>query len=361
MTVLASIVTPVHNNWTFTRGFVDSIYASLASDSRPDGDLEVIIVDNGSTDETAVELAKIQKPGFRPVRAVRNLGFAGGTNLGAKEAQGKYLVFLNNDMLVLPGALRALVDSVRASDAIGIVSGRLLFADCTIQHAGVVFDTALHPNHVFRGFPAEHPFVLVRRELQAVTGACMILERGLFESVGRLDEGFRNGFEDLDLCMKVRDAGKQVIYDPNVLLFHFESMSDSRFDRETENRRRFLERWRSRVTSDERERTLLFAYRLRDGLRTEIRQTLETISPYRSVPYPRWSSDPRARELSEKMAKLIACEETLRRAAGSVDVLKTSWSQGLVEDELLKTKRSLSYRVGRLITWLPRKIVGPYY
>lgn len=359
MTVL-SIVTPVYNAWSFTRSFIESVRASLEGADRPDGEVELIIVDNGSTDETPTELAKIQWPGLRVLRPGKNLGFAAGSNLGAREARGRWLVFLNNDMLALPGSLRALLDAIRSSDAVGAVGGRLLYADHTIQHAGIVFSTGLRPIHAFRGFPAEHPLVLVRRELQAVTGACLTIERELFVSLGLFDEEYRNGYEDVDLCMKVREKGKQVVYDPGAVFFHYESKSQGRFRKETPNRKRFRARWRSRLASDEKEMTLAFAHRVRDALKAEVEAALASGSPYLSVPYARWSDDPRARDLARKMAHLIACEETLRRADGSLDLLRMSWNGPFLDGKVLGVKKSTIYRVSRAVTWLPRRILGPY-
>ena len=98
---------------------------------------------------------------------------------------------------------------------------------------------------MYRLFPRDHPAVNQRREFQVVTGACCLIRRTLFEEVGGFDEGFQNGFEDVDLCMKIRDKGHTIVYQPRSVLYHLESQTPGRKTHEAENAARLLDRWES--------------------------------------------------------------------------------------------------------------------
>lgn len=221
----------------------------------------------------------------------------------------------------------------------------------------MAIDENLRWCHVFRGAPAEHPLVLVRRAFQAVTGAFLVIERGLFERLGGFDEGYLNSYEDVDLCPRVRDAGKEVVYDPNVVLFHYESITEGRTRADDANRVRFLERWRGRLEPDFREKTEVFAQKTRDLLVARMREALERdSSPYRSLAYTRWDDDPGTHAFRMAAASFIACEETLRRERVERELHDALRAGAAAQAELARVKGGLSYRLGLALTWLPRKI-----
>jgi GT2 family glycosyltransferase/SAM-dependent methyltransferase/tetratricopeptide (TPR) repeat protein len=236
--VVCSIIIPVWNRLDLT----EQCLVKLAAVTRG-CEYEVIIVDNGSTDRTPEFLATLSGD-VRIIRNGENLGFAVACNQGAKLAQGRYLVFLNNDTIPLEGWLTALVHEVEASPDVAVVGSKLLYADGSIQHGGVAFSwlygTAYH---LYLRVQADAPLVNRRREIQAVTAACMLVRREAFERVGGFDEGFRNGFEDVDLCLKIRDQGGRIIYQPQSTLYHLESQTPGRKAHERENVKRFLTRW----------------------------------------------------------------------------------------------------------------------
>jgi GT2 family glycosyltransferase/tetratricopeptide (TPR) repeat protein/protein-L-isoaspartate O-methyltransferase len=239
--VSCSIVIPVWNRRDLTEQCLVRLAAVTAA---TDGcDYEVILVDNGSSDTTP-ELLSMLSGDVRVIRNEQNRGFAAACNQGAKASRGRYLVFLNNDTLPLEGWLTALVQEVERSPEVAVVGSKLLYEDGTIQHGGVAFSwlygTAYH---VYLRVPADAPMVNRRRELQAVTAACMLVRRTAFEAAGGFDEGFRNGFEDVDLCLNIRERGGRVVYQPKSVLYHLESQTPGRKAHERENIRRFLTRW----------------------------------------------------------------------------------------------------------------------
>lgn len=237
---VCSIIIPVWNKADLTRQCLEALAATTHGI-----EYEVIIVDNGSTDETPALLAGLGGD-VQVIRNQENLGFAKACNQGAKAARGRYLVFLNNGTIPQPGWLDALVREVEDHADVAVVGSKLLYPDGTIQHAGVAFSRAwFTPYHLYRGCPADAPAVNRRREFQSVTGACMLVRREVFEEVGGFDEGYRNGFEDVDLCLKIKERGGRVVYQPKSVLYHLESRTPGRKDHDAENSRLLLARWGS--------------------------------------------------------------------------------------------------------------------
>jgi GT2 family glycosyltransferase/radical SAM superfamily enzyme YgiQ (UPF0313 family)/thioredoxin-like negative regulator of GroEL len=236
---VASIIVPVFNKVELTQ----QCLVKLAEVTQ-DLDYEVIVVDNHSTDGTAEFLSRLGGD-VQVIRNQENLGFAKACNQGARAARGRSLVFLNNDTIPLKGWLTALVQEVERHPDVAVVGSKLLYEDGTIQHAGVAFSrTTFSPYHIYRGLPADSPAVSRRRELQCVTAACMLVRRDVFASVGGFDEGYRNGFEDVDLCLQIHERGWRIVYQPESVLYHLESRTPGRKDHEGDNARRLLERWR---------------------------------------------------------------------------------------------------------------------
>ena len=242
----ASVVIPVFNRVNYT-------YRCLKALSRPATDLrfEVIIVDNGSSDGTADLLASLSGD-VRVITNARNLGFARASNQGAQAARGRYLVFLNNDTEPQPGWLEAMVQAREQDPEVRIVGCKLLYPDGGgIQHAGVVFNNRGEPHHIFRKLPADHPAVNQVEYFQAVTAACMLIDRAAFMQLGMFDEGYLNGYEDVDLCLRAGQKGWKVLYTPQAVVLHYESLSPGRKKHEIENYQRLMERWKDQILWDE--------------------------------------------------------------------------------------------------------------
>lgn len=244
---MVSIIIPLFNRLEYTRQCLGAL-----ARCTPGKLYEVILVDNGSTDGTG-EFLGCLGGSFRIVRNENNLGFARACNQGANAARGKYLLFLNNDTLPQEGWLEALLQPAEGNPSVGVVGARLLYPDGTIQHAGVVIGDSPHPLfpfHVHTRKPADMPEANVLKEFQAVTGACMLVSRDVFLRLGGFDEGFLNGYEDVDLCFRVREAGFAVIYNPASVLVHHESASEGRFAALEQNVRLLHDKWLGKIHAD---------------------------------------------------------------------------------------------------------------
>ena len=245
-----SIVVPVKNRVALT----DQTLGWLEETVVRSGGAELVVVDDGSTDETARLLA--DSPG--ELRAVRNEepgGFAAACNVGAANARGDVLVFLNNDMAPVDGWLDMLLDYLSEHDDVAAAGSKLLDSQGRIQHAGIVICHDGLPRHAYRGFPRHHPAVEYSRAVRAVTGACLAIRREIFESLGGFDEAFLNGFEDVDLCLRLAERGGEIHYCHASELHHFESstrVGDAESKaRDLQNIELFLDRWRDRVAPND--------------------------------------------------------------------------------------------------------------
>ncbi len=214
-----SLIIPAFNRASLTKQCVDRL---LANPSQADA--EIIVVDDGSRDLTERMLARYGEP-VRVVKHDRNTGFAIACNDGAMVAGGDYVVFLNNDTLPSRGWLDALIAHAERHPRAAIVGSKLLFPNDTVQHAGVVFVDDGWPLHLYYGFPANHPAVNASRRFQAVTGACMLVRRDVFETLGGFDTSYLNGYEDVDFCLRAGQHGHEVHYCHDSVLYHFESLT----------------------------------------------------------------------------------------------------------------------------------------
>lgn len=244
--VLSSIIIPVFNNLSLTRQCLESI------SENTDVPHEIIVVDNGSSDGTRDYLYRLEAAGgVRVITNRTNLGFARASNQGAQAARGDYLVFLNNDTIVQPGWLEEMMACARKDEKIGAVGAKLLYPDDTIQHAGVVFIENKLVLHIYKNFHRDHPAVNKEREFQAVTAACMLIKRDLFFMIGAFDESYRNGLEDVDLCLKLREQSYKIIYNPRAVVYHLESKTTGRNERVKENSQIFRSKWLDKIICDD--------------------------------------------------------------------------------------------------------------
>lgn len=239
-----SIVIPVHGRAHLTERCLDLVLEGL------DDGCEVVVVDDASADRTPELLAGYGER-IRAVRLEENAGFATACNRGAAAAAGERLLFLNNDTEPRPGWLTALRRYAEAHPGSTVVGAKLLYPTGAVQHAGVVFGQDGYPHHLYAGFPGEHPAVSHPRRLQAVTGACMLVERTAFEEAGGFDPAFHNSLEDVDLCLRIGAAGGEIHYCDEAVLVHLESASRGRDDRFERSVSLYRERWRDRVRRDD--------------------------------------------------------------------------------------------------------------
>jgi len=240
-----SIVIPVYGNAALTRQCLRTLLAEPPAVAH-----EIVVVDDASPDGTPAMLAGFGDT-VRVVSLSRNQGFAAACNRGAAEARGDRLVFLNSDTVPRPGWLDALDEHARRHPRAGAVGAKLLYPDGSVQHAGIFIGLDRLPWNLYVGFPGDHPAVCRPRELQCVTGACFLIPRAVFDTVGGFDESFRNGYEDVDLCLRLRDDGFEVHYCPSCVVIHLEGASGAERQRATgDNRALYRGRWAHRVRPD---------------------------------------------------------------------------------------------------------------
>ena len=194
--------------------------------------LEVIVVENNSTDlQTFRYYEGLQKkrPNVRVVTWEKGFNFSAINNFGVEFSKGEYLLFLNNDVeLIEPDTVRELLGYCMRQD-VGAVGARLLYQDDTIQHGGVVIGFGGIAGHTFIGLhQAENSYfhrAMCAQDYSAVTAACMMSKRSLFDQVGGFREELAVAFNDIDYCLKIRSLDKKVVYNPYALLYHYESKS----------------------------------------------------------------------------------------------------------------------------------------
>lgn len=244
---LVSIIIPVYGKLAYT-------CACLASLLEHAGDIpfEVIVVDDCSPDNSAEALAKVD--GLRLLRNAENQGFIGSCNAGAAAARGRWLLFLNNDTVVTAGWLEALLATYDDFPDAGLVGARLVYPDGRLQEAGgLVFSDGSGWNYGRFEDPAD-PRYSYARPAHYCSGAAIVIERELFDALDGFDTRYAPAYyEDTDLAFKVRDAGRQVIYQPASTVIHFEGITSgtdvaSGIKRhQVINQETFRERWREQL------------------------------------------------------------------------------------------------------------------
>ena len=211
---------------------------------------EVILVDNASAPETRALYPRLD--GVTLIENAENTGFGPACNAGAARARGRFVLFLNPDVDLMPGAMAAMVAAFREHADVGIVGARLVFPGGYLQESGAGFrdDAGLtHPHG--RGDPDPFaPAQAATRDVGYVSGAVLMIERALFEALRGFDPLFAPAYyEDTDLCLRCHQAGRRVLVQPRATAIHYENATSARredvealLDR---NRARFLDRHRS--------------------------------------------------------------------------------------------------------------------
>lgn len=243
-----SFIIPLFNNLALTRACVESLQSTLPSGLAH----EIILVDDGSTDATRAWLATLTPP-FRVVLNERNLGYAGANNRAIALARGEFLALLNNDLVLLPCWLEPMLGAHRSlADRAGLIGNIQLDARTgAIDHTGIIVNHQGKPVHD-RALPPHHSrFFTTVRPVPALTGACVLLERSLWQQLGGFDEGYVNGGEDVDLCYRARALGRTNAVALNSVVRHHISASLGRKLRDEENSYRLARRWHREFVTDE--------------------------------------------------------------------------------------------------------------
>ncbi len=216
---LVSIVIPVYNHVEYTVCCLASILRHV-----PQCSFEVIIVDDGSHDETPNILQDVQN--IRYCRNETNVGFLRSCNKGATLARGQYLLFLNNDTQVLEGWLDELVNTFQEQSDVGLVGSKLLYPNGVLQEAGAIIKPDGSAELVGLNGDPDRPEYNVVREVDYCSGACLLIKTELFKTLGGFDDIYAPCYcEDSDLAFRVRKMGKRVFYQPRSVVVHHLSVS----------------------------------------------------------------------------------------------------------------------------------------
>ena len=193
---------------------------------------EFIIIENNSVlPETFAYYEKIEKEhdNVKVVYWEAGFNYSAINNFGFKFAKGDYIMLLNNDVELITSDIFQSMLGFCMRPEVGIVGAKLLYNDHTVQHAGVLVGAGGLADHVFKGIHEDDPGYMGRaissQDVSAVTAACLLVKRSVYEEVGGLEDEFQVAFNDVDFCLKVRKAGYLIVYDADVKLFHYESKS----------------------------------------------------------------------------------------------------------------------------------------
>lgn len=240
---LISIIIPTRNRSDMLSRCLDSIQSKSTYQNY-----EVIVVDNGSTDENTLNyLREIAKnDGYFVLRIDELFNYSRINNCAVREARGDYVLFLNNDTEVItPNWLEEMLSHAQRP-GIGAVGAKLIFPDKTIQHGGVTVGIGRIAGHAFYGLPEGAPGYMglleISRNCMAVTAACLMIKKDVFNEVGGFDEELDVAYNDVDLCLKIKENSYMNIWTPYACLYHYESATRG-YSLKEENIKYFCDKW----------------------------------------------------------------------------------------------------------------------
>lgn len=233
-----SVVIPSKDQWETLKACLDSIREKT---TYPD--YEIIVVENNSREpETFAYYKTIDgKDNIRVITWDKPFNYSAINNFGIRHASGQYVICLNNDIQVITGGWMEELLGVCQREEVGVVGAKLYYPDDTIQHAGIVVGIGGIAGSLFVGMKRERSGYLhkasLMQDLSAVTAACMMVKKKAFEEAGGFEEKLAVAFNDVDLCLKIREKGYLVVYDPYVEMYHYESKTRGREDTKEKVRR----------------------------------------------------------------------------------------------------------------------------
>lgn len=241
---LVSIIIPTRDKVELLRTSVGSLLDRTSYEP-----FEILVIDNGSIEaETQSYLEELARtPRVRVLSYPHPFNYSAINNFGAREAKGDILSLLNNDVEVIASDWLTEMVSFAAQDEVGCVGAKLYYSNRTIQHAGVILGVGGVAGHSHKYFPPREAGYFGRlkvvQNVSAVTGACLVVRKSVYFEVGGLDDTLTVAFNDVDFCLKVRDAGYRNVWTPYAELYHHESLSRG-YEITRERRKRF----RSEIT-----------------------------------------------------------------------------------------------------------------
>ncbi|AOJ30646.1 glycosyltransferase family 2 protein [Burkholderia metallica] len=229
---LVTIIIPTRNGFSLLSRCVDSIFAKTQYPA-----FEIIIVDNGSDDPDTLDyMARLSVDrGVRILRDDSPFNYSALNNRAVDIAQGEFVALVNNDVEIIDGDWLDEVMGHASRPEVGVVGVKLLYSNGTVQHVGVIVGLAGCADHLHRGLGRDEPGYQARavttQSLSAVTGACLVVRRSLYRQLGGLNErDLAVAFNDVDFCLRVREAGYTVVWTPHAVLYHHESATRGRDD-----------------------------------------------------------------------------------------------------------------------------------
>lgn len=240
---LVSIIIPFKDKIELLKSCLESIFSKTSYNNY-----EILLVDNNSSEEASSEYLKSldKHSNVRILEYEKEFNYSAINNFAAKQAKGEILLLLNNDTEVISNNWLSEMISYFSFEDVAAVGPKLLFEDNTIQHAGIVLGIGGVAGHPHKYFPSNAVGYMCRANLvqniSAVTAACMAVRKSVFEEVGGLEEDLKVAFNDVDLCIKIREAGHKLVFTPFVQLYHYESKS-----RGNDNDPDKLERFQSEI------------------------------------------------------------------------------------------------------------------
>ena len=255
---LVSILIPNKDHREDLKRCVESILEKAAYKN-----FEILVIENNSTEEETFSFYKALEacdPRIRVLYYPDAFNYSKINNFGAKEAKGEYLLLLNNDTEVISeNFIESLLFYAMMPD-VGAAGAKLLYGDDTIQHAGVTVGVEGRVIHMYAGVPEKDPGYMGRLitscDVSAVTGACLMTKKSLWEELSGLDEAFAVAYNDVDYCLRLQKMGLRVVYDAFAKLHHYESKSRGYEDTEEKQKRLekemdlLKERWPERMARD---------------------------------------------------------------------------------------------------------------
>ena len=235
---LVSVIIPNREEKETLQACLESIFQKTSYQNY-----EIILVENNSSSEEIFQYYKelSKNPKIHLLRWKKEFNYSAINNFGVRHARGEYLLFLNNDVKVIEKDWMSEMLGVCQRKEVGAVGAKLLYPDNTIQHAGCVVGMGGIAGAMFVNMPAERTGYLHKasllQDMSAVTAACMMMTKSVFEEAGGFTEELAVAFNDIDLCLKVRKQEKLIVYDPYVKLYHYESKSRGAEDSEEKVRR----------------------------------------------------------------------------------------------------------------------------
>ncbi|WP_232470879.1 glycosyltransferase family 2 protein [Caballeronia hypogeia] len=237
---LVSIVIPTRDGLSYLRRCITSLIEKTQY-----GPYEIVVVDNQSTDPDTLRYMRSLEQCESNLRVLsfdEPFNYSRINNFAAAQAKGELLCLLNNDTEVISPDWLCEMVGLLSSDSVGVVGAKLLYGNGTVQHAGDTVGPGGCADHLHNGIARDDPGYAGRariaQDLSAVTAACLLTKKSIFEALNGLDEiNLKVAFNDVDYCLRVRDSGFRVVWTPHALLYHHESVSRGKDESPAKERR----------------------------------------------------------------------------------------------------------------------------